>query len=141
MHRRRGRRIWVNQTPENFYFDDRFQKSNESLSLTISEFETMRLKHNMKLNQYQAAEKMGISQSTFSRILERAHEKVVEALIGGKNIKVQGDDFDFKFVFKGYGCLDCSHQWEDKSASREKKEVICSKCNSTNVYYLEKEPI
>jgi len=100
----------------------------------------MRLKHHNKLNQYQGAEKMGISQSTFSRILERAHEKVTEALLGGKIIKVEGDNFDYKVIFKGYGCLDCNHQWEDKSASREKK-VICSKCNSKNVYYLEKEPV
>jgi len=140
MERKRRRRVWVNQTPENFYFNEKYPRPDDSINLTVSEFEAMRLKHHTKFNQVEAAEKMGISQPTFSRILEGAHEKVTKALMEGKTIKVFGGKFDFKVIFKGYGCLECNYEWEDKSASKEKK-VNCPKCNSEKVYYLEKRPI
>jgi len=99
----------------------------------------MRLKHYIGLNQKVAAERMGISQPTFSRILESAHQKNTLALLEGKNIKVYGGNVDYyKPRFLGYGCQDCNHEWEDENASKDRK-VRCVKCNSNNVYYLVKE--
>ncbi|MFX0143013.1 MAG: DUF134 domain-containing protein [Candidatus Hodarchaeota archaeon] len=137
MGRRRHRR-WVNQPPNNFYFTDETPKPDESIILTLAEFEAMRLKHYLDLNQREAAERMGISQPTFSRILESAHKKNTRALLEGKEIKVYGGIFDYKLSFKGYGCLTCNHEWEDPDASRERK-VNCVKCDSKNVYYIIRE--
>lgn len=100
----------------------------------------MRLKHYIGLNQKTAAEKMGISQPTFSRILESAHRKNTLALIEGKLIKVFGGNIDYRISFVGYGCLDCGHEWEDINASKDRK-VNCIKCNSDKVFYLVKEHI
>ena len=137
---RRTRRRWVNQTPNNFYFSSVHPSTDESVILTISEFEAMRLKHYMRLNQKGAAEKMGISQPTFSRILENAHQKSTRALIEGKSIQVYGGNVDYKKDFIGYGCFDCNHEWEDEQASKDRK-VECVKCNSRKVYYIVKEQI
>ena len=137
---RRRHRRWVNQTPNNFYFAIDSLKKEESIILTVAEFEAMRLKHYLDLNQKDAAERMGVSQPTFSRILESAHKKNTLALLEGKQIKVYGGNFDYKLSFKGYGCLNCNHEWEDPNASKERR-VNCVKCKSKNVYYIVRELI
>lgn len=100
----------------------------------------MRLKHYLGLNQKAAAERMGVSQPTFSRILESAHQKNTLALLEGKEIKVYGGNFDYKLSFKGYGCLNCNYEWEDLNASKDGK-INCVKCNSKNVYFFVRELI
>ncbi len=135
---RRTRRRWVGQTPSNFYFSDIYPNVENCVVLTVAEFEALRLKHYSKVNQERAAESMGISQPTFSRVLDRAHQKITQALIEGKTIKVHGGNY--KLTFIGFGCLDCDHEWEDRTASRDKK-VKCVKCNSENVYYFVRENI
>lgn len=87
-----------------------------------------------------AAEKMGVSQPTFSRILESAHRKNTLALLEGKAINVYGGNFDVKAKFVGYECVDCKHEWEDANASKDRK-VNCVICNSKNVYFLVRELI
>ncbi|MFX1389969.1 MAG: DUF134 domain-containing protein [Promethearchaeota archaeon] len=139
MGRRRHRR-WVNQPPNNLYFSPDAPTNEDSITLTVAEFEAMRLKHYIGLNQKAAAEKMGISQPTFSRILESAHYKNTIALLEGKLIKVYGGNVDYRISFVGYGCLDCNHEWEDINASKDRK-VNCIKCNSDKVFYLVKEHI
>ncbi len=139
MGRRSGRR-WVRQTPKNFYFSDITTMKEDQIILSIAEFEAMRLKHFINLNQNEAAEKMGISQPTFSRILEGAHRKTTLAILEGKTIRVYGGNVDYKVGFMGYGCTDCNHEWEDETASKEKK-VDCPKCKSKNIYYLVRELI
>lgn len=137
---RTTRRKWVKEPPNNIYFSDIHQNMENHVILTISEFEAMRLKHYMNLNQQDSAESMGISQPTFSRILENAHKKTVQALIEGKTLRVYGGNFDFKKPFIGYGCLECNYEWEDKLATKDRK-VKCPSCNSNKVYYLLRENI
>ena len=127
----------MSQPPTNLYFSNEAPASEDSIILTVAEFEAMRLKHYIGLNQKAAAEKMGISQPTFSRILESAHRKNILALIEGKLIKVFGGNVDYRISFVGYGCLDCNHEWEDINASKDRK-VNCIKCNSDKVFYLVK---
>ncbi len=137
---RRTRRRWVGRPPNNFYFSDEHPSIDKNIVLTVAEFEALRLKHYENLNQKKASEWMGISQPTFSRIIESAHQKLTQALIEGKSIQVFGGEFDYKITFIGYGCLDCNHEWEDSAASKEKR-IPCVKCNSQNVYYFVRELI
>ena len=60
--------------------------------LAPEEAEALRLKHVNKLEQTEAAKCMGISQSTFQRILASAHHKVSDALISGKSIEILDED-------------------------------------------------
>ncbi len=63
-------------------------KSVKNIEINREEAEALRLKNIENLNQNQAAKKMGISQSTFQRILVSAYKKVSLALIEGKIIKL-----------------------------------------------------
>jgi len=60
----------------------------EVVELTTEEAEALRLRNIKNLNQIECAKRMKTSQSTFQRILSSAHQKVSEALIKGKAIKI-----------------------------------------------------
>ena len=61
----------------------------EVVDLTLEEIEALRLKNIKGMDQIEAAEKMGTSQSTFQRILTSAYQKISDALINGKAIKIE----------------------------------------------------
>jgi len=61
----------------------------EVVKLNPDELEAARLKNIEGLEQKEAAKKMGVSQSTFQRILAEAHKKITQALVEGKAIEVQ----------------------------------------------------
>jgi len=100
---RRTRMRHVKSPPINFYFQsERIDPLLvDFVGLTVAEFEAMRLKHYISLNQKESAEKMGVSQPTFSRILDKAHQKITQALIEGKDIRVHGGNINFKRVKSG----------------------------------------
>ena len=58
------------------------------VELGMDEIEAIRLKDVRDLDQVVCAKKMKISQSTFQRILDLAHQKVAQALISGQAIKI-----------------------------------------------------
>jgi hypothetical protein len=58
--------------------------------VTLDEFEAVRLADLEELYQEQAAERMGVSRPTFSRIIDSAHRKIAEALVSGKNLRIEG---------------------------------------------------
>ncbi|MDD4625073.1 MAG: DUF134 domain-containing protein [Candidatus Paceibacterota bacterium] len=60
----------------------------EIVELTIEEAEALRLKNIEGMSQIEAAEKMNISQSTFQRTLSSSYQKISEAIIKGKAIKI-----------------------------------------------------
>ena len=61
--------------------------------LTYDEVETIRLKDLENLEQSKAAKKMGISQPTFSRLLDSSRKKIANAIVNGQAIKIQGGNF------------------------------------------------
>lgn len=68
--------------------EDCNQKESGIVQLTMEEAEALRLKNIEELDQTAAAERMGISQSTFQRILMSAYKKVSEAIVFGKALKI-----------------------------------------------------
>jgi predicted DNA-binding protein (UPF0251 family) len=63
-------------------------KGMKLVEIDLEESEALRLKNIQNLDQKSAAKKMGISQSTFQRILSSAYKKVSSALIEGNIIKL-----------------------------------------------------
>ena len=61
-----------------------------TVELHLDELEALRLADLEGLYQEQASQTMGISRATFGRVLERAHQKVADAIINGKMLLVQG---------------------------------------------------
>jgi predicted DNA-binding protein (UPF0251 family) len=62
----------------------------QQTTLTVDEFEAIRLADLQGMYHEQAAEKMNVSRQTFGRILESAHKKIADALVNGKALSIQG---------------------------------------------------
>jgi len=62
----------------------------DQVILALDEFEAVRLADLEELYQERAAERMGVSRPTFSRMIDSAHRKIAEALVSGKTLRIQG---------------------------------------------------
>ncbi len=89
MVRPRKRRL-IRFNPNVTYFKPRAVPlcNLKEVSLDSDELEVIRHCDFEGLDQIEAAEKMKISQSTLQRTLEKARQKIAEALIKGKAIKI-----------------------------------------------------
>jgi len=119
----------------------------EEIELTFDELEALRLSDLENLNQTSAAEKMDVHQSTFQRTLTRAREKISDALVNGKAIKIQGGEYKMpggdgtgpisQGRRQGYGagqvgkcvCLACGHT-ENHVRGQPCNIKKCPKCNT-----------
>ncbi|MHB8157999.1 MAG: DUF134 domain-containing protein [Desulfocucumaceae bacterium] len=99
------------------------------VTLTVEELEAIRLKDLMGFEQEECAEKMGVSRPTYHRILSAARQKVAEALINGRAIRVEGGNF--QVVIKHFRCQKCGHQWEEKCGQRP--DSNCPTCAAEEI--------
>lgn len=60
------------------------------VSLSLDEFEAIRLLDHEGLDQERAAEKMGISRPTVTRIYASARKKIADVLVLGQALRVEG---------------------------------------------------
>jgi len=83
---------WIKCAPGERCFRPLCQLSTdlEGVSMTIDEFEAIRLSDLEELTQEQVAKKMKVHRSTISRILGLAHKKIADALVNIKAIKIEG---------------------------------------------------
>lgn len=84
------RRIGWLPPRRHFYPEGRNPHAKEQISLTLDEFEAIRLGDYFGLYQEEAAARMNISRATFGRILDSAHRKIAEFLVEGKTLSVGG---------------------------------------------------
>jgi predicted DNA-binding protein (UPF0251 family)/predicted Fe-Mo cluster-binding NifX family protein len=62
----------------------------EEVLLGNDEVEAIRLKNLVGLSQEEAASRMGVSQPTFHRLLLSAHQKLSDAVVNGKALRIEG---------------------------------------------------
>jgi len=82
----------VSQLPGTTYYKPRgipMMKLKEVV-LNLDEFEALRLADHLGMYQEEAAGKMGISRQTFGRIIDSAHEKIADALVNSKALRIEG---------------------------------------------------
>ncbi|MCB9802964.1 DUF134 domain-containing protein [Candidatus Nomurabacteria bacterium] len=60
----------------------------EEIFLSLEEVEALRLKNIENYDQVVCAQKMNTSQSTFQRVLSGAYQKISQALVEGKAIRI-----------------------------------------------------
>ena len=65
----------------------------DEVNITIDELEALRLSYLERMKQSDAALKMEVHQSTFHRTLQRTLEKISDALVNGKSIRVEGGNY------------------------------------------------
>ncbi len=109
----------------------------EEVILNVEELEAIRLKDLEDLEQEKAAKKMNVSRGTFQRILNSARQKIADALINGKAIRIEGGYFEIKQTGKGFGyrkpkfcvCSVCGYAME-KVAAKPCSSLRCPKCGA-----------
>jgi uncharacterized protein len=128
---KRCRRIGA--APGSTYFKPRGIPLSEldEVVLGVDEFEAIRLADLEGFYQELAAEKMSVSRQTFGRIVAAAHQKVAEALVRGKALKIEGGAIE---IASGriLNCSDCRHSWESNPGKNE--AVQCPSCKSSNIH-------
>lgn len=73
--------------------------------LELGEYEAIRLSDYEGLDHAQAAAEMGISRSTFSRLVETARRKVAAFLVDGRMLQIEGGNVHFRDdILKCAGC-------------------------------------
>ena len=70
---------------------------------------------------------MNISRPTFTRLLESAHNKISDAIVNGKAVRIGGGDFNF--LGNRYRCKKCGYSWNIKKY--ESSNSSCPGCDST----------
>ena len=133
---RRFRKVWFE--PTTTYFKPlgiRIIDLGEVI-LTVDEFEAIRLKDLLELDQVKAAKKMNISQPTFNRLIVSARKKIADALVNGKAIRIQGGSFKMMGRGRGFGgparscvCPKCGYK-EIKVRGEPCIRKKCPKCGS-----------
>jgi uncharacterized protein len=101
----------------------------EEVCMSVEEAEAIRLKDLEGLEQGQGAEKMNISRPTFQRVLASARQKVADALINGKAIKIDGGNFEM--TWRRFRCHK-GHEWELETPVSAPPE-LCPTCSSPGV--------
>lgn len=81
--------------PENNLFGPLNQQDSdrENIVMSVEEYESLRLIELEGMNQEECAERMNVARSTAQRIYNEAKRKLVDALVNGKNIKIEGGDY------------------------------------------------
>jgi len=99
----------------------------EEVRLTVEEVEAIRLKDLEMLEQEESAVRMNISRPTFQRVLASARQKIADALLNGKAIRIEGGNYQVVPVV-----LHCAanHQWEVPfQVAAQRNPQFCPVCN------------
>ena len=103
----------------------------EEVRLTVEEAEAIRLKDLEGLEQEAGADKMNVSRPTFQRILASARQKIADAILNGKAIRIEGGNFEISPL--RLRCAN-SHEWEVPSqAITEGSPQLCPVCNAPGI--------
>lgn len=103
----------------------------KEVRLSVEEAEAIRLKDLIGLDQEQSAERMNISRPTFQRVLASSRQKMADALLNGKAIRIEGGNYEM--AWHRFRCLN-GHEWDvpfEEMASGTPE--LCPTCNSTSI--------
>ena len=102
--------------------------------LLVEEAEAIRLKDLEGLEQEECARRMNVSRSTFSRILDSARQKVADALLNGKAIRIQGGNF--QVAARRFRC-NHGHEWEvSDEGPATGSPRSCPRCRARHIRLL-----
>jgi predicted DNA-binding protein (UPF0251 family) len=100
----------------------------EEVILSLEEAEALRLKELEGLEQEQGAEKMNVSRPTFQRILASARQKVADAILNGKAIRIEGGNIEL--AQNRYRCHG-GHEWDAENSVDT--PLVCPECDNTEI--------
>jgi predicted DNA-binding protein (UPF0251 family) len=98
----------------------------EQVMLTLDEYEAIRLADFDGLEHSEAAERMGISRPTFTRLVAKARHKIAIFIIEGRSLVIEGGAVHFSQNL--LRCFDCGATYSAAFAGNEAAE--CPECGS-----------
>jgi uncharacterized protein len=105
--------------------------ASEQISLSLDEFEAIRLADKRGLSHAEASDEMEISRSTFTRLIEQARKKIADFLIQGKLLVIEGGNIHFRKNL--IRCQDCGHMF---NIDFNDPFTECPSCKSKNLLNL-----
>ncbi|MDD2229333.1 MAG: DUF134 domain-containing protein [Candidatus Cloacimonetes bacterium] len=105
----------------------------QAVSMNLEEYEALRLIDYENMIHEQAASTMNISRPTFTRIYETARKKLAKALVEGRSLLIEGGNVSVQDAH--WYCEDCLYKFSTSNTS-ERNELVCPKCNSKALIYL-----
>ena len=106
-------------------------KSLEEIQLSLDEFEAIRLADLLGMSHEEAANEMGVSRSTFSRLIVKSRKKIASFFFQGKLLVVTGGNIHFrKNIIE---CSSCGHMFKTDIGIMM---TSCPVCGSNNLLSL-----
>ena len=127
----------VNAIPEITYFKPAGVPlaQLQEVHLSVEEAEAIRLKDVEALEQEDCAQRMNISRTTFSRVLGSARQKMADALLNGKAVRIEGGNFEM--AVRRFRCLN-GHEWDVPfEAMINMPPQSCPVCNTPSIMPLQ----
>jgi len=106
----------------------------EEVNLSVEEAEAIRLKDLESLEQESCAEKMSVSRQTFQRVLASARQKIADALLNGKAIRIEGGNFEM--LRRRFRCGE-GHEWDVPFETMiSAPPELCPECKTPSIMPL-----
>jgi len=83
----------LGQKPSYNEFGPKGVPNSELITLSLEEYETIKLIDQKDLTQEECAKKMNVARTTVQRIYSNARKKVAEAIINGKTLIIEDVDY------------------------------------------------
>jgi len=107
----------------------------QEVCLSVEEAEAIRLKDLEGLEQEKCAERMSVSRSTFARVLASARQKMADALLNGKAIRIEGGNFEM--ALSRFRCIN-GHEWNVPfQIMVNTPPQVCPTCNTPSIMPLQ----
>jgi len=106
--------------PENNLFGPLISNPNkrEIIYMTVEEYETIRIIDLFGKNQETCADEMHTSRPTVQRIYTAARQKIADAMVNGKILKIEGGNYKICDVSTDkFKCKHCPYQKESKEVA------------------------
>lgn len=103
-------------------------RSLKQVILSLDEYEAIRLADMEGMSHEEAADKMGVSRSTFSRLVEKSRRKLAEFIFLGKWLTIDGGNIHF--LQNIIQCSDCGQMFKTGIDTIISK---CPECQSENL--------
>ena len=90
---------------------------SEIITMTVDEYETIRLIDLEGMTQEECAEKMGVARTTIQRIYNDSRRKLALTLVNGRILRIQGGDY--KLCEEGEPMCGCKKCCKRQSSGNE----------------------
>ncbi|MBN2828853.1 MAG: DUF134 domain-containing protein [Candidatus Cloacimonetes bacterium] len=97
----------------------------EVITLTIDEYEAIRLADYEGLDQLEASKRMGISRPTFTRLIEKARKNLASFIVESKALTIEGGNVHFK-----QDIAECTQCGTRIKVDFENRKTVCPECGS-----------